>query len=394
MTKRLGVALVLGVLGVGAMAAVRLFTGDRAATRPTVAVVDALSTADTGFARAHAPRPLAFPDDHGSHPEFRTEWWYYTGNLSAADGRRYGYQLTFFRIGLAATRTPRGSRWAAHDAWMAHFAVTDVSAGRFHARHRLARGALDLAGAAARPFRVWLEDWSAAATDPAASSMRLVARDGDVALELDLRATKPPALQGDRGWSRKGAEPGNASYYYSLTRLDTRGHVSVGAERVAVAGTSWMDREWSTSALGAGQVGWDWFALQLDDGRDVMIYRLRRADGSADPFSAGSLVAADGTTTRLGAGDVGVEVLDWWTSSRTKVRYPARWRLSIPREDVTLEIAPRIAEQEWTEPVRYWEGAVAVRGTARTRPVAGEGYVELVGYGDATARRSRAPATP
>ncbi|MBI2205458.1 MAG: carotenoid 1,2-hydratase [Candidatus Rokubacteria bacterium] len=392
--KRVAVVLLLALAGLAALAVVRLFSGERRAPRPSVAVVEALSTADSGFARADAPRPLAFPGDHGPHPEFRTEWWYYTGNLSAADGRRFGYQLTFFRIGLTARPTRRDSRWAARDAWMAHFALTDVGGRRFHARHRLARGALDLAGADARPFRVWLEDWSAVATAPDASAMRLVAREGDVALALDLRTMKPPALQGDRGWSRKGPEPGNASYYYSLTRLETRGHVSVGADRVAVTGTSWMDREWSTSALGAGQVGWDWFALQLDDGRDVMIYRLRRADGAVDPFSAGSVVARDGTTTRLDAADVHVEAQEWWTSRTTDVRYPSRWRVSIPREHVTLDIAPRLADQEWTEPVRYWEGAVTVRGTAGQRPVAGEGYVELVGYGDATARRSRARTTP
>lgn len=366
--------------------------GDRA-SRPTMAVVDALSAPGTGFARADAPRPLAFPADHGPHPDFRTEWWYYTGNLASGDGRRYGYQLTFFRIGLSPPAAPRASRWATQDAWMAHFALTDVRDGRFHARHRVARGALGLAGAAAPPFRVWLEDWSAAAMSPEASAMRLVARDDGVALDLELRTTKPPALHGDRGWSRKGPEPGNASYYYSLTRLDTRGTVSLGGAAIAVTGASWMDREWSTSTLAAGQVGWDWFALQLGDGRDVMIYRLRRTDGSADPFSAGTIVRRDGTTTGLDASDVQIDVRDAWTSSRTKVRYPARWRISIPRADLALDVAPRVAAQEWTEPLRYWEGAVTVRGTAGAELVTGEGYVELVGYGDATARRPRGPAS-
>jgi predicted secreted hydrolase len=380
----LAAAIAIVVIGV----ATALVSRD-ATSRPTVAVVDALTSGDAGFERALGPRPIALPDDHGPHPAFRTEWWYYTGNLAAPDGRRYGYQLTFFRIGLTASRAPRRSPWAATDAWMAHFAVTDVAGGRFHGRQRLARGALELAGARARPFRVWLEDWSAEATGADATRMRLSARDGEVALDLELDRAKPPVLQGDRGWSVKGPEPGNASYYYSLTRLRTRGHLTVGGARTAVTGTSWMDREWSTSALGAGLVGWDWFALQLDDGRDLMIYRLRRADGSPDPHSAGSLVGHDGTTARLGAGDVTIDVLDWWTSARTGVRYPSRWRLALPREGLTLDITPRLAAQEWAEPLRYWEGAVVARGAAGAVAVAGEGYVELVGYGETAGRRPR-----
>jgi predicted secreted hydrolase len=374
--RRLTTVAVLLVVATALGLTVHRLTAPRHATpEPAINVVDALSGPTEGFARATAPRAFVFPDDHGPHPEFRTEWWYYTGNLATAAGRRFGYQLTFFRIGLSPPGEPRTSRWATGSAWMAHFALTDVERGQFVARSRLARGALELAGASPRPFRVWLEDWSVTGD----GTTRLRASEGDVAIDLALVSAKPPVLHGDRGLSRKGREPGNASYYYSLTRLDTRGDVSIRGERHAVTGASWMDREWSTSALEPDQAGWDWFALHLDDGRELMLYQLRRADGSADPLSAGTLVARDGRSVSLDAGATTVDVLAWWTSPRDGTRYPSRWRVTVPAHGLTLELMPRLADQEWTEPVRYWEGAVAVAGT-----VSGQGYVELVGYASTT----------
>jgi predicted secreted hydrolase len=236
-----------------------------------------------------------------------------------------------------------------------------------------------LAGASASPFRVWIEDWSA---EGDGSSARLRASDGDVALDLELSAAKPVVAQGDRGLSRKGPEPGNASFYYSFTRMPARGVVRLGRETLEVSGEAWMDREWSSSALGSGVEGWDWFALQLDDGRELMFYLLRRRDGAIDPFSAGALVAADGTTRALEPRDVRVETLAHWTSARSGVRYPARWRLSVPSAALRLEIEPRLANQELIVGTRYWEGAVAVTGAAAGRPIAGQGYVELVGYAE------------
>jgi predicted secreted hydrolase len=264
---------------------------------------------------------------------------------------------------------------------MAHFALTDTAGRRFSAASRLAREALGLGGAQARPFRVWLEDWSAEAEAPGGFPVRLRAADGSVAIDLVLDRGKPVALQGDRGWSAKGPEPGNASYYYSFTRMPARGTVTVQGEALAVSGEAWMDREWSTSALGADLVGWDWFALQLDDGRDLMVYRLRRRDGSADPHSAGTLISADGATRPLSRDDVAVEVVDHWTSPATGARYPSRWRLVIAGADLRLDIAPRLADQELDVGTRYWEGAVRVEGSAGGAPVGGHGYVELVGYG-------------
>jgi predicted secreted hydrolase len=362
----------------------------RAPSGPAPSVAEALSGGPVeGFARATAPRPIEFPRDHGPHPEYRTEWWYYTGNLRAADGRDVGFQLTFFRSALSPDAPARTSAWAASQVYLAHFAVTDVRAGRFHAWSRAGRGALDLAGARAEPYRVWIDTWAAEAAGIASPSVRLRAAEDGVAIDLVLEPGKPPVLQGDAGLSRKGPEPGNASYYYSLTRMPARGTVELGGERLPVQGLAWMDHEWSTSALSPDLAGWDWFALQLDDGRDVMLYRLRRRDGGASPWSAGSVVEANGQARTLAADDVRVEALGRWTSSRTGATYPAGWRIAWPAGDLVLELAPRLPDQELDVGFRYWEGAVTLRGTARGRPVSGWGYVELVGYERASGRDSR-----
>jgi predicted secreted hydrolase len=335
---------------------------------------------EEGFARALEPRSFSFPADHGQHPEFRTEWWYFTGNLQGKEGRPFGYQLTFFRIGLAPWGVERPSAWGADQIYMAHFALTDVAGQEFHYYERFSRAALDLAGTIDVPLRVWLEDWSAEGLSAAPiPPFRLRAAEAEIAIDLILESRKPVVLQGDRGLSQKSGEPGNASYYYSLTHLESRGEIRIGGENFTVAGLSWLDREWSTSALGPDQVGWDWFSLQLDDGRELMYYQLRRQDGSVDPWSSGTLVALDGTTQPLAREDIHIEVLDIWESPRGG-GYPSQWRLSIPAEDLELEIIPLLADQELQTIIRYWEGAVAVRGTAAGMAVTGHGYVELTGY--------------
>jgi predicted secreted hydrolase len=393
MSRSLRGAVGLAVLALAAGATVVFAIrpgGDGAAgqagIQATLAVSAALGPGDAaGFARALAPRPFSFPADHGPHPGFRTEWWYYTGNVETAAGRHFGFQLTFFRTALAPPGTPAGdpgSAWSTRQLYLAHFALTDTAGRRFHAWSRLDRQALDLAGARAAPFRVWLGDWSAESAAPGGLPVRLRAAEDDVAVDLVLAAEKPVVLQGDRGLSRKGSEPGNASYYYSVSRMSARGTVRAGGEPLAVTGLAWMDREWSTSALGPDLIGWDWLALQLDDGREVMVYRLRRRDGSADAHSAGSLIGVAGAARPLAAGDVTLETLDHWTSPRSRVRYPSRWRLAVPGAGLTLEIEPRLADQELIVGTRYWEGAVRVGGTVAGRPIAGRGYVELVGYGE------------
>ena len=342
----------------------------------SLSVSSALRTAnDQGYARALEPRQFSFPADHGPHPEFRTEWWYYTGNLETAEGRRFGFQLTFFRSALAPEMPARESAWATRQAWLAHFTVSDVQSGTFRSFERWGRGALGLAGAQAAPFRVWLKDWAVEALP-----MRLRASEDGVGIDLVLQQGKPPVLQGERGLSRKSAEPGNASYYYSLTRMPAQGTVQIGSERFAVTGLAWMDREWSTSSLGKDQVGWDWFSLQLSDGWDVMLYRLRKKDGTADPASSGTLIDPAGVSRPLKLADFAIEGSGEWRSPRSSARYPAQWRLRIPSEDLDLTVRPLLADQELDVSFRYWEGAVELEGRHHGRPVQGRGYVELTGY--------------
>ena len=346
-----------------------------------ISVTEALRSANAaGFAKATAPRAFSFPHDHGPHQEFATEWWYYTGNLADAGGRRFGFQLTFFRIGLTPKPAQRASAWGAANIYMAHFALSDIAGQRFFAFDRFSRDAAGLAGAQGDPFRVWLEGWRAEGPPGAALPMRLQAAQGDAAIDLTLGGGKPPVLQGDRGLSQKSAEPGNASYYYSLTRMPTSGSVRVAGETFAVTGLSWMDREWSTSLLAENVAGWDWFALQLDDGRDLMYFQLRQRGGGADAYSSGALIDAAGASAALRRDDTQLEVLGSWQSPRTGARYPAGWRLRVPSQSLDLTITPALAEQELVLATIYWEGAVTISGTAGGQPIAGRGYVELTGY--------------
>ena len=334
---------------------------------------------DSGFARADHQRRFRFPHDYGPHPRFRSEWWYFTGNLHTPAGRRFGYELTVFRIALAPRAPLRKSDWGTNQVYMAHFAITDAQGRRFHYFQRFARGAIGLAGARAAPFRVWLGDWSVQAARGAAPPWRLNASTTKVQLQLQLTPEKPVVLQGDHGLSQKSAAPGNASYYYSVTRIASRGRLRLDGHDYAVQGLSWLDREWSTSALGPNQVGWDWFALQLDDGRDLMFYRLRDRNGRTDPHSTGVLVDRRGHSKPLRVGDVHLQVLDTWTSPRGGT-YPSGWRLQVPAERLSLTIRPLLPDQELDVSVRYWEGAVQVRGKRDGHAIAGAGYVELTGY--------------
>ena len=284
------------VLSVVALVSAGVWAGWRTLSRRTEPAVRSQIVAPipdiAGFARADGTRPFDFPADHGPHLDFQTEWWYYTGNLETADGRAFGYQLTFFRRALIppGDRQQRASDWAADQVYMAHFAVTDVAENDHRAFERFSRGAAGLAGGSSPPYRVWLEDWRVEQNGEDADVVRMVAAEGDVALDLQLIDRKGPVLQGERGYSRKGPDPGNASYYYSQTRLDTTGTVRIRQTSFDVAGWSWMDHEFSTSALAPNQVGWDWFALQLNDGSELMVFQIRRSDGTIDPFSSGTII--------------------------------------------------------------------------------------------------------
>jgi len=353
--------------------------GSKVETRKLTGISEMLGgPAAEGFARADTPRRFAFPEDHGPHAGFRNEWWYFTGNLKSTGGRSFGYQLTFFRVALNPEPALRSSAWGANEVFMAHFALTDIDGKRFRYAERFSRAALGLAGAGGRPLAVRLEDWSALERSASPWSMKLSAAEADMAIELDVRSVKREILNGQEGLSRKSGTPGNSSYYYSIPRMETDGVIRVGKESFRVSGLSWLDREWSTSALERDQVGWDWFALHLEDGRDLMFYRLRRRDGSTDPYSSGTLVAADGTSRHLELSEVDLKVARWWTSPTTGVRYPSLWRMQIPSRKLDLTITPRLANQELVTGFRYWEGAVAVQGAAGS--VGGSGYLEMTGY--------------
>ena len=334
-----------------------------------------------GYARATVARSFEFPEDHGPHTRYRNEWWYVTGNLDGEAGERFGFELTFFRFSL----TPEidatvDSSWHTNQVYVAHFAVSDIDKETFYVAQRYSRGSAGLAGAFADPFRVWLDDWSIIAADTTAP-WDLVANGDDFSIELELNPLKAPVLNGKNGLSQKSAEPGNASYYYSISRLQSEGTISIEGKRYAVSGLSWLDREWSSSALSKEQSGWDWFALQLSDGSDLMFYQIRQNDGSIDLHSAGTWIDADGRSTSLHQDDVTITVSDYWQSERGG-RYPAAWEIEIDSLNTSLSVVPAMADQELITNVRYWEGAVDVSGTSNAQPVSGTGYVELTGYAE------------
>ena len=329
----------------------------------------------------------AFPRDHGAHEEFRTEWWYYTGQVTTKDGRPFGYELTFFRRGMPREQTKTlPSKWAVSHLYLAHFAISDLSKTRFHSTDTMSRAGLGKAGAASDRLHVWIDQWSVESPLASPGTQTLKAAEGDLALQLTVSSEKPPVVHGTNGISRKGPLTGQASHYYSFTRLATTGTLTVGNESFEVSGTSWMDHEFGSADLDKDLVGWDWFCLQLDDQRELMLYRLRKADGSADPASSGTLIDRDGRSHHLLLEDFTLEPTSYWTSPTSKARYPQRWRLTIPSQQLSLEIVPLMAEQELSPKrstqITYWEGAVETTGTAQGKPIHGQGYMELTGYAE------------
>jgi predicted secreted hydrolase len=349
--------------------------------------------APAAWSTAGPGHPWSFPEDHWPHHRYRTEWWYLTGHLRAGDdpSREFGYQFTIFRVGLTEEEPPGDSAWSARAVVMGHAALTDVGAGvhRFSDVLRRASPLLGGFGAWPDPRIAWVRGpagtpgtwsltWNGEAFD-----VRMHDAARRLSMRLATRPDKPVVLQGPGGVSRKGEDPTAASLYYSLTRLRTAGEVSLDGRTWSVSGVSWMDKEFASSSLGPRQVGWDWASLQLDDGRDLMLYLMRRADGSVD-FRNATLVDPSGTPRHLTPGDWSLRATATWTSPRTRAVYPARWLLEIPGDGLSLEILPRLADQEnragGTAGLFYWEGAVEARD--RTGRRVGLGYVELTGYGD------------
>ena len=328
-----------------------------------------------------------FPRDHGSHDDFRTEWWYYTGNLTAKDGRAFGYQLTFFRRGMPADQVKTlPSKWSITQLYLAHFALSDLAGKQFHYAEKISRAGLGKAGADPNRLHVWIDQWQAESPATRTDHHRLNAAEGDLAIQLDLLAEKPLVVHGAAGISRKGGESGQASHYYSFTRMATTGTVTIGKDSFDVTGTSWMDHEFGSADLGKDLAGWDWFSLQLDNRTELMLYRLRRTDGSSDPASSGTLIDPQGRGHHLSIGDFTLEPLSDWTSPTSKARYPQRWRLTIPSQQLSLELIPLMTEQELatrrSTQVTYWEGAIETTGAAQGQPLHGKGYMELTGYAE------------
>ena len=333
-----------------------------------------------GWRQAGPGHAWRFPRDHGSHPEYRIEWWYYTGNLASDRGRRFGYQVTFFRVGVdPAPANP--SRWAVRDLYMAHLAVTDLAAGRHLFAERLDRGGLGWAGAREGTLDVWNGDWRASLDG---GGHRLEVIDPSFGVDLRLEPGKRPTLHGENGLSRKGPSAGNASRYYSMTRMPTTGRIRLDGEWVDVTGASWMDHEFGTTFLEPGQVGWDWFSLQLEDGADLMVFQLRRADGRPDVHSAGTWVDGGGEVTALLRDDVRLVPGRRWTSPASGAAYPVEWRVELPGRQVSLAVNAALDAQELdtaaSTGVTYWEGAVTVTGRVGGRQVRGRGYLEMTGY--------------
>jgi predicted secreted hydrolase len=335
------------------------------------------------FLQASETRVFRFPRDHADHPGFRTEWWYYSGNLVSADERAFGFQLTFFRIQLKPEEVATGSPWRSNQVFFAHFAVADIKDKRFLMAEKAGRGTMGISGASfdSGVVRVFLHGWE---TVIQGEMHHLRAQGSDCSIDLELVSEKPPVLHGKEGLSRKGPGPGQASYYYSVTRLRSRGVLKLGDKTFQVSGLSWMDHEFSSSVLSEDQTGWDWMGLQLSDNQELMIYVLRHRDGSIDPFSSGTLINSDGTSVYLPKETFSIKPTDSWTSKESSATYPSGWEVEIFPYEMVLTVEPSLRNQELiTEEstrVTYWEGSVRVAGTAAGQKVTGSGYTELTGY--------------
>ena len=352
----------------------------------TASIVQIVSEEDSDlkFAKVARPSQISFPSDHGPHTDFRTEWWYFTGNLLTPDKTHFGYQFTIFRRAVSAEKPDLPSDWSTNQIYMAHIALTDPKEGDFYSEERFSREALDMAGAQLDPLRVWLDDWVMEGVPGNCNGcldIQIHARAKNFALSLNLTSLKPAVLHGENGYSRKGAGPDNASYYYSLTRMGTKGQVVLNEQEFSVSGTSWMDHEWFTSVLDANQAGWNWFSIQLEDGRDIMFFELRRENGDATEFfNEGTLVNPQGDWIRLSMQDVKLTKLRTWKSEKSGSEYPVDWKMEIPKHNLSLTLKAVIDNQERIDSLKYWEGAINVTEQEDSKKLVGRGYIEMTGY--------------
>jgi predicted secreted hydrolase len=362
-------------------------------------VAFALGAAGADWKTAEPGWRYGFPRDHHAHPEFKTEWWYFTGNLADVDGHRFGYEVTFFRHGIRppAERDPNASRFIVGDLKFAHFAVTDAAGRKFNFDEKTSRGAFGEAGFDDGQRLAFIENWSV--TLAGENEFDLQASTTFGALQLHLRAAEPPVVHGENGISVKAAGGGSASHYYSLPRLEATGQLNLNGKTNAVRGQSWFDHEWSSSQLGKGEVGWDWICLQWDDGAELMLYRMRLENGSVEASSSGTWIAADGTATHLRAADFQMTPTAFWKTG-AGAQYPVEWRVSLPRQQLEFMLKPLLQDQELKlGGITYWEGAIEASGTGDGRSIHGRGYLELTGYagklsdaiGDSEGRASARP---
>ncbi len=382
MWKGLTIAFILIIILAGAIFLI-FKNGDDRNIEASITVSEALSVEDSAnYKKAIGKRHFTFPEDYGAHPGYKTEWWYFTGNLENSAGRKFGYQFTIFRIALSPDIHERESNWATNHFHMAHFAISDIKNEKLHYFEDFCRADGRLAGVTINPIKIWIKDWQIRGIydeNPADPTFHITANAENISIDLKLENQKPVILQGEQGLSQKGPEKGNASYYYSFTNLKTTGKIKLKEDNFEVSGLSWMDREWSTSALGEDQEGWDWFSLHLSDGRELMYYQLRRTDGTPAKYSSGSLITADGEKIHLKNEDVTLKPLEYWESN-AGARCPIKWRMEIPRRGLSLTIEACYPDQQLDVSVKYWEGAVKVTGKSGAKDISGKGYLEMTGY--------------
>ncbi len=323
-----------------------------------------------------------FPRDHHIHPEFKTEWWYFTGNVADADGHRFGYELTFFRQGIRPPdeRSPGASRFLVRDLKFAHLAITDVSKQRFRFQQKISRGAFGEAGFDDGKRLAWIDDWTLATNGDDAFDLKATMKDWGT-IHLHLRATKAPVIHGQNGVSAKASGTGHASHYYSMTRLQTTGEFFIGNRSQPFRGESWFDHEWATNQLAPGQTGWDWLSVHFDDGSELMLYQMRLDDGTVDPTSSGTLIAPDGAGTFVSSTSFRMTPMRYWKSAVSGAKYPIGWRVELPEQHLEFTVAAMVEDQELAFlPLVYWEGAIDVTGTRSGKAITGRGYLELTGY--------------
>ena len=322
-----------------------------------------------------------FPRDYFNHPDFQTEWWYYTGNLKSADGHRFGFELTFFR--QAVSRDPaKTAAWDLHDLYVTHLALSDLDGQQFYHSERVNRAGPGIAGVSEANAHIWNGNWE---IQWCGADQELQAIENQFQLRLTLHPEKPPVIHGENGVSQKAEGPGRASHYISLTRLAAKGAIELKGKKIEVTGLAWMDHEFFTHQLEPGQQGWDWLSLQLENNTELMLFHIRRKDGSIDPFSAGTYVDAQGKSTHLNASDFVLQPLgDTWASPITHAIYPIRWKIAIPKLGIELEARTPLSSQELTGKTKlapnYWEGAITLAGHRGNLPLNGVGYLEMTGY--------------